>query len=218
MTSIRVLRHEIPVRILHWLIVIEGILLGLTGMQLGGIWGIRVLPAGGSWAVHVTIGMAWILTSLFLLYHLIVSGEYRWYSLRRIPYGFRFLMYEFKAWFVPASNPKIEEIRYDKNRRVYIEKIMPTEIIVWWTFAILGVILALTGLAMAYPEQFSFVLSFFDGFKFIVGGGAYSITRSVHLLSMFIVLGIVILHIYATWVYKMIKAMITGYRDEPVVE
>jgi len=215
MRRITVKRHDIGTRILHWLIVIEGILLGLTGLQMGGIWGIRLFPGGGTWALHVVTGLAWIFTSLYLLYYLIATGEYKWYGLRRLPYGCRYLYNEIKAWFGMGGHVH-EPIRFDNDREDYIEKLVPTEIIVWWIFVFLGIIIMLTGLAMAFPQQFQPILQFFDIFKVILGGGGYSIARSLHTLSMFIILGIFLLHVYAVFLYRMVKGIILGTREEPV--
>lgn len=215
MNRIRVRRHLLGTRILHWLIVIEGIILGLTGMQLGGIWGIRIFPEGGTWSIHVVTGLAWIFTALYLVYYLVATGEYKWYGLSRLPYGCRYLLNEIKAWF--GSGIHIHEpIKFDNDNKEYVEKLIPTEIIVWWIFVILGILIMISGLGMAFPEQFRPLLDFFKIFGFIFGGGAYSIARSIHLLSMFIILGIFILHVYAVFLYRLVKSMIFGEREEPV--
>lgn len=216
MKRVKIKRHAVGTRILHWAIVIEGIILGLTGMQLGGIWGVRILPDGGVWSVHVVVGLAWIFTALYLVYYLFANGEYKWYGFRRIAYGCRYLYEEIKAWFGRGVHYH-EPIKYDEKKGEYVEKLVPTEIIVWWLFVILGIILIISGLGMAFPESFSSLLQLFDVFKYAVGGGPYSIARSVHLLSMFIVLGIFILHIYAVTLYKMLRGIIFGDREEPVV-
>ncbi len=209
-------RHTLGTRLLHWAIVIEGIILGLTGMQLGGIWGVRIFPDGGTWGIHVVTGLAWIFTALFLLYYLVANGEYRWYGLRRLPYGCSYLYNEIKAWFGFGKHVH-EPIKYDHKKGEYIEKLVPTEIIVWWLFVILGILIMLSGLGMAFPKQFLPLLQFFDFLNYAVGGGAYSIARSMHLLTMFIILGIFILHLYAVVLYRMVKGIIVGEREEPVV-
>ena len=215
MSKIHVLRHLIGTRILHWLIVIEGIILGLTGLQLGGIWGIRIFPDGGTWAIHVVTGLAWIFTALYLVYYLLATGEYRWYGLTRLPYGCQYLYNEIKAWFGKGIHIH-EPIKFDNEKEEYVEKLVPTEIIVWWIFVVLGLIIMFSGLGMAFPHQFRFLLDFFGGLSAFFGGGAYSVARSLHLLSMFIILGIFILHLYAVFLYRLVKSMIFGYREEPV--
>lgn len=215
MSRMPVKRHGVGIRILHWLIVIEGIILGLTGLQLGGIWGVRVFPDGGAWSIHVVTGLAWIFTTLYLVYYLLATGEYKWYSLSRLPYGCRYLFNEIKAWFGTGIHIH-EPISFDNDRGEYREKLVPTEIIVWWIFVVLGLIIMLTGLGLAFPRQFGFLLDFFGVFDSIFGGGAYSVSRSLHLVSMFIVLGIFILHLYAVFLYRLVKSIIFGYREEPI--
>ncbi len=209
-------RHLLGTRVLHWAIVIEGIILGLTGMQLGGIWGVRVFPGGGVWAIHVVTGLAWIFTALFLVYYLVATGEYKWYDCRRLPYACRYLYQEIKAWFGLGEHVH-EPIKYDKEKGEYVEKLVPTEIIVWWLFVVLGVIIMFSGLGMAFPEQFLPLLQLFDSLKYVFGGGAYSIARSMHLITMFIILGIFILHLYAVFLYKMVRGIIFGDREEPTM-
>jgi formate dehydrogenase subunit gamma len=216
MRRVRVARHALGFRLLHWLIVVEGVILGLSGIQLGGL-GLRIFPEGGTWAIHVLTGIAWIFTSLVLLYYMVVSGDYRWFGIRRIPYAFRYLVGEARAWFGLGGEVG-EPIAYDLKRGEYREKIVPTEVIVWWVFVIFGLLLMLSGLEMAFSKIFSPLHYFFDVFKYIFGGGPYSIARSLHRLSLFILLGVFVLHVYAVIIFRMLRGIIFGDREEPVVE
>ncbi len=214
---VRVKRHTALFRALHWLIFIEGLILGLTGIQLGGFWGIRVLPNGTVRAVHVVTGLAWLSTSLFFVYYFVISGDYSWYGLRRIPYSLKFMIAEAKAWF--GIGPHIEEpIRYDPKKGEYVERIVPTEAMVWWIYFALGLLIAITGLALAFPEKLSFVYQIASFLASIFGGGPYAVIRALHQLTALLILGVVILHAYAAWVFKMLHAITFGYRDEPLAE
>jgi len=213
----KVTRHSGLYRLLHWSIFIEGVILGLTGMQLGGIWGVRVLSGGTSWATHVLLGLAWFFTAVFFVYYFIASGEYKWYGLRRIPYSLRYLVTETKAWL--GVGPYVEEpIRHDTKKGEYVEKIVPTEVVVLWIYVVLGLVIGFTGLAMAFPEQFAFVFGISGVLAGIFGGGSYSVTRAIHLLAMFLILSVAILHAYSAWVFRMLRSVAFGDRDEPVVE
>jgi len=213
---VRVKRHTLVFRALHWLIVAEGVTLGLTGLQLGGIWGVRVLPGGTARAVHVIVGLAWFFTALLFTQYFLAE-DYKWYSISRIPYSITYMIAEAKAWF--GIGPHLEEpIRYDPKKRKYIEKIVPTEAMVWWIFLILGLIIAFTGLALAFPKSFTLVYEIAGGLAAVLGGGPYSMVRAIHRVAAAAILGVVILHAYAAVVFKMLRAITLGYRDEPVAE
>ena len=129
MKRVRVTRHHLGFRLLHWIIFLEGGLLTLTGMQLGGIFGLQFLP-GTSWAVHVTLGVALLPTLAAFVYYLAVISDYKWYGLRRIPYSLRFLISEARAWFGIGPHVK-EPICFDARNNRYVEKVIPTVVMVW---------------------------------------------------------------------------------------
>jgi len=213
---VKVIRHHLGFRILHWAIFIEGALLTLTGI-MGGLFGLKVITETYT-ATHIVIGLALTVTLGVFVYYIIVDKDYRWYGLRRIPYSLRFFVAEFKAWFGIGPHVK-EPILYDLKKREYKEKVIPTVITVWWIKVILGILLPITGLAMAFPSQFSFVyqLANIIGYP-IAGVGGYAFIRAIHRLLMFLLVGIIILHIYAAWDFKMLRSITLGDRDEPVVK
>ena len=216
MKRIRVERHTTLFRILHWLIFAEGLLLGLTGAQLSGIGGLQVFPEATR-ALHVVTGLAFTATAIFFFYYFVVSGDYRWYGLRRIPYSLRFMVAEARAWF--GIGPHIEEpIRYDPKRREYVEKIVPTEAMVWWIYFALGVLIIITGAALAFPDKLAIVYDIAGYLSPLLGGGPYAVLRAIHRLVALLIFGVVILHAYAAWVFGMLRAITLGHRDEPVAE
>ena len=86
-----VLRHDLIFRVAHWSIFVEGILLVLSGFQLGGIlWG-ALLPLSNV-TFHVLVGIAFIATAAINLIGIFSGGDYRWVGLRRIPYSLRFII------------------------------------------------------------------------------------------------------------------------------
>lgn len=217
MKRVRVLRHHTGFRLLHWVIFIEGVLLTLTGMQLGGIFGLRIL-AETLRAIHVIIGLALIVTLAVFVYYLIITKDYKWYGLRRIPYSLRYLIAETKAWF--GIGPHVSEpIRFTLRSSGYEEKVIPTVIVVWWVYVILGLLLSITGLAMAFPEQFSFIYQLANTIGYaITGVGGYAFIRAIHRLSMFLLVGVVLMHMYSAWVFKLLRSIVLGDREEPVIE
>ncbi len=217
MKRMKVLRHHLGFRLLHWIIFAEGVVLTLTGMQLGGIFGLRILPEA-AWAVHVVTGLALVVTLAVFVYYLIITKDYKWYSLRRIPYSLRYLMAETKAWF--GIGPHVfEPIRFNPRNPGYVEKVIPTVVIVWWVYVALGLGISITGLAMAFPEQFAFVYWLADvvGYN-LAGVGGYAFVRAIHRLCMFLLVGVVIMHAYSAWVFRLVRSIIFGEREEPVLE
>jgi formate dehydrogenase subunit gamma len=210
-----VVRHDLLFRVAHWFIFIEGGLLVITGFQLGGILGGSLFPLSNV-TVHVLIGIAFMATAAIYAMGILAGGDYHWVSLRRIPYSFRYIMKETKGWFglaPPPGNP----VAYDTVGGEYTEKLVPSVIIVFWSFAILGVVLALTGLSLAFPQQFGFVFAVTD----LIGGALTGVTGmafmlTLHRLVTFVLLALVMAHVYASFVFKLVTSMITGRQNERV--
>jgi len=210
-----VLRHDLLFRVAHWSIFIEGGLLVLTGFQLGGILGGAFFPISTVTA-HVLIGIAFMATAAIYAVGILTGGDYRWVGLRRIPYSFKFIIKETKGWFGLAPKPA-NPIAYDPALGGYTEKLVPSVIVVFWSFAIIGVVLALTGLALAYPQQFGFVFAITD----LIGGTLTGVTGmafmlAFHRLVTFILIALVMAHVYASFIFKLVTSMITGKRSERV--
>ncbi|MCS7119381.1 MAG: cytochrome b/b6 domain-containing protein [Archaeoglobaceae archaeon] len=208
-------RHHIGIRFLHWLIFLEGVVLGITGLQLGGLYSVSITEQ--VWMIHVVVGLALICSCAALVYYLLATNEFRWFSIRRIPLSIKFFIKEFKAWF--GIGPAVEEpIIYDKEKKEYVEKLIPSVIIVWWVYVVLGLIIIITGLTMAFPNVFSFFYIFGDFLAPIFGGGEYSVIRALHRFSSYLLASVVIMHSYAVWVFKCLRSMVFGDRAEPVKE
>jgi formate dehydrogenase subunit gamma len=186
-------------------------------MQLGGIFGVRIL-AETVWAVHVTIGLALVVTLAVFVYYLIVTKDYKWYGLRRIPYSLKYLIAETKAWF--GVGPHVfEPIRFNLRNPGYDEKVIPTVVVVWWVYVILGLMLSVTGLAMVFPEQLAFIYQLANTIGHpITGVGGYAFIRAIHRLAMFLLVGVVVMHMYSAWVFKLLRSIVFGDREEPVIE
>ena len=215
MERTEVLRHDLLFRAAHWSIFVEGGLLVLTGFQLGGILGGAFLPLS-TVTFHVLVGIAFMATAAIYGVGIVTGGDYRWVSLRRIPYSFRFIIMETRGWFGLAPKPA-NPIAYDAERQEYAEKLVPSVIVVFWSFLLLGVVLSLTGLALAFPQQFGFVFALTDLIGSIftgVTGMAFMLT--FHRLVTFVLVVLVMMHIYASLIFKLAGSMITGKRNERV--
>lgn len=212
---LEVVRHQGSFRILHWVIFAEGALLAVTGFQLGGILGIVVLPGLG-FTVHVITGLVYCLTALLFVFDMVQAGDYRWVGLRRIPYSLKYIFAETLAWF--SVGPKVKNpIAVDGERGAYVEKLVPSVIIVFWAFLLLGAALGLSGLALAYPAQLGFLYSILNPVgRLLTGVDGLAFMLVFHRLMTFILVALVAAHIYASFVFKLVTSMITGKRAEKV--
>jgi F420-nonreducing hydrogenase I cytochrome b subunit len=213
--TVRVLRHSLFWRILHWSIFFGGVFLVLTGMQRGGMLPFTVFPSN-TFSYHVAVGLLFIAASILVAYEMLSSGEYSWVTIRRIPYSFRFIANETRAWF-GVWPPMKEPIQYDQATHRYKEKMIPSAIVVWWAFIVIGWVQVLSGLGLAFPTQFSFLYIFSDaiGIAF-TGVGGYAFMVAIHRLGTTLLLILVALHIYTTFIYKLVRSSIFGYKEEPV--
>ncbi len=209
-------RHDRMFRILHWLIVGEMVVLLVTGLAVSETLDIVPLISRGlARAVHLVVAFAWLGTITFFLYYFIYSGEYRWFGLRRLGEAFDTLVEEIRAFLRGEHLP--EPIRYDPKRGEYVEKIYPTEVLAWWTWAILWTILATTGLALVFPETFGFINRFWHA---VIASApkATAATRTTHLVIAILVVAVVLIHAYLVIITGIWKGIVYGTREEPVLE
>ena len=216
--EIEVQRHSLFIRIVHWGIAITGIILALTGMELGGLYGVRVLE---EYVLAVHMAVAFVFGGLWGLftYYMLVD-EWKWISLSRIPYAIKFLIAEAKAWL--GIGPHVEDPRgYDPEKKEYVEKIIPTQVLVWWIYLILAILMGITGLAMYYPDFFKFVIDFADKIGDIISPGGvdgYALIRALHRLGMYLFGMVMFMHMYAVVIFGVLPSMITGKRREKVIK
>lgn len=208
-------RHHLGFRFLHWAIVGAAALLMITGIQISGAYGNLSLVSAIR-ATHVVIGEAWICIAFSFLYYFIVSGDYKWYWLSRIPLSLRFFVKEAKAWLGIGSHVD-EPVLYDFEKKDYVEKIVPTEVIVWWVYFLIGVVFLLTGLAKVYPEYTGFVYTIVDWLSPYFGGvKGYAAIRAIHRLNFYILTAVAVMHAYAAVIFHMLRSVVFGDRSEPV--
>jgi len=214
--TIEVKRHSLFYRLVHWSVVFTTFMLMFSGIQLGGIYNIRFF-GDLLRPLHGYVGLVFVALWIMFFYYIIVH-EWKWFSLTRIPYSIRFLIAEAKAWFGVGEH--VEDPRaYDAEKNEYVEKIIPTEVGVWWIYLALAVLMGLTGLAMMFPNGFSWVYGIAKAFSFLFGtDNAYAIVRYVHRFGMYLFLFVIILHVYAVFIFGVVTSMITGKRNEKVVK
>jgi F420-nonreducing hydrogenase I cytochrome b subunit len=214
--TVRTMRHGLAIRITHWAIVIEGVFLTITGFQLNGIFYFG-LPEM-NYSFHIIAGLIFIMTAFIFLYLVIAGRDYKWFAIRRIPYSVRYIFTEGAYWF--RLRPAVQEpIKFDARTGEYKEKLIPSVIVVWWLYALMGLILAITGLADAFPATFAFVYSVTDPIGVaLFGVGGLPFILAVHRLVVVFLIATVALHTYASIIYHMIPSIVVGYREEPVAE
>lgn len=207
-------RHKLGYRVLHWAFVTGMLLLIITGLEIGGIYGnLPLIPNVRAW--HIVIGIAWLCICFAFLYYLLATGDYKWYGLRRLPLAISFLWKEAKAWL--KIGPHVEEpILYDTRKEEYVEKVVPTVVMVWWIYFAIAALLGITGAAMVFPDFFWFVYAIADALAPIFGGiGGYALVRCLHRFGLYLFIFVAIMHAYAAYVFKVLRSITFGDRAEP---
>jgi cytochrome b subunit of formate dehydrogenase len=78
--------------------------------------------------------------------------------------------------------------------------------------------MALTGLALAFPSQFSFVYLVVNPIgSALTGVNGLAFMLALHRLMTLLLIAYVIIHVYAGFIFKMFTSMITGRRTEMAV-
>ncbi len=213
--TIAVKRHSLLYRILHWLIVLEVLLLLLSGLGVSEYIPLALLSRGVARSLHILLGLTWTGTITFFVYYLMMSGEYRWFGVSKIAPAIDFFVHEVRSFI---SGKKVKSpVGYNRDKKKYTEKVVPTEVLAWWGWFTLWTIMVLTGLALIFPDGFGFInrlcYAILPAFS-----TAAAATRFIHLV---ISVGIVIymmIHAYASWTFGMVGSMISGSNDEPVAD
>ena len=209
---VKVKRHSTLFIITHWLIVIEIVLLLLTGLSTGEGFNIGLMERGTARSLHIAIGFIWIGTVIFFLYYFVVSGEYKWFGLSRLGYGFDFMVEEIRCLIRGKHVPN--PILYSSKENRYIEKIVPSEVLAWWGWFFSWLIIGLTGLSLVFPENTSLIHRFFH-FLIPGYGKLAASTRVIHYLTALLIFALMLIHAYFTIIFGMWKSIFTGYCEEP---
>ena len=210
--EIEVLRHSLFYRICHWIIFSTFFTLLITGLCLGKVFNLKAPDKSLFLDIHfytsLIFGAAW-----FLMLGYIIAKEWKFFSLKRIPYGIAFFGAEAKAW---VGGPHVEDPRgYDPEKGEYVEKIIPTEVLVWWGYFALAMIMGFTGLTIYF--NLDFIIRPLDPVaKLLLVDDGYSLLRIIHRLGMFVFGVMVMVHFYAVIIFGVIKSMFTGKRVEKI--
>ncbi len=213
--TITIKRHSLLYRILHWLIVLEVLFLLLSGLGVSEYIPFALLSRGAARSLHILLGLAWTGTITFFVYYFMMSGEYKWFGVSKIAPAIDFFVHELRSFI---SGKKVKSpVGYNRDKKKYTEKIVPTEVLAWWGWFGLWAIMVLTGLALLFPESFGFInrlcYAILPAFS-----KATAATRFIHLVvSMGFVIYMMI-HAYASWTFGMVGSMISGSNEEPVVD
>ncbi|SMP12610.1 formate dehydrogenase subunit gamma [Desulfurobacterium pacificum] len=215
MKKITVKRHSKLFIFLHWLMVLEAAILLITGLALGPNPAIKAIHPFTARSLHIVVGFFFIGTTVFFFYYFVISGEYMWFGLRRLWEAIDFFFDEIRHFLL--RKPVAHKPLYDPKRGDYILKIIPTEVLAWWGWVFLWILLGITGLAIIFPNSFGLVLRFCHA---LVPDWveALSSTQAIHgfLAILFVILAMI--HAYASWKFGMIKSIITGDHEVEVVE
>ena len=206
---VKVERHSKFVRSCHWGIVITCLFLILTGLQLA--FGYQIIDDAE--ALHVRLGMVFLgLWGLFAYFAM--TEEWKWISPGRIPYSIKFVMEEAVAWI---KGGHVEDPRaYDPRRKEYVEKVIPSQVLVWWTYVALTLGISLTGLALYDPETFKPLVNLAGEPAAILGTTGLGLLRALHRFIMFLYVSIAVLHAYAATIFDTLYSMVYGIRREKV--
>ncbi|MCP4115013.1 MAG: cytochrome b/b6 domain-containing protein [Desulfobacteraceae bacterium] len=208
-------RHSFLYRCLHWLIVTEMLLLLLSGLNLSEYLDFDFISRGASRNLHIVAGLAWISTTTFFLYYFIMSGEYKWFGLSKIGHAFDFFVHEAKNCI--EGNKVKSPVAYGIKKKQYVEKVVPTAILAWWGWFGLWTVMAFTGLAILFPGNFNTINSLCHGILPSFGKAAAA-TRLIHMSASMAIVIYMFIHAYATWTFGLTGSMISGTREEPVVD
>lgn len=213
--TIAVKRHSFLYRILHWLIVLQVLLLLSSGFAVSEYIPLAWISRGAARSLHILMGLTWTGTITFFIYYFMMSGEYKWFGVSKIAPAFDFFIHEVRS-FVKGKKVK-SPVGYSRNEKKYAEKIVPTEVLAWWGWVSLWTIMVLTGLALLFPESFGFInrlcYAIIPAFS-----KATAATRFIHLLVSTGMIIYMMIHAYASWTFGMVGSMISGSNEEPVID
>jgi len=213
--TILVDRHSLEYRIYHWSIVITGLIIGWTGLRLGGLYGILIPDMQLALTLHVYLGF--IFAALFvLIFVYVLRHEWEWFTLTRFPYAIKFFIQEALAW--TRLGPHIEDPRgYNPEKKEYVEKLIPTEVMVLWMYIALVVVMGVTGLPLYYKDILAPITNFAGQFAWILNfDNGETLLRVLHRFVMYMFLMTMLIHAYAVIIFDVLGSMITGKKEEKI--
>lgn len=215
MKKIKVKRHSKLFILCHWLMVLEALILLFSGLALGPNPAITFIGRGTARATHIVVGIFFLGTITFFFYYFVISGEYLWFGLRWLWEAIDFFFDEIRHFLLRKSVSHV--LLYDPKRGDYVKKIIPTEVLAWWGWAFLWILLGLSGIAMIYPQHFGFVLRFCH--TLIPDWlDPLSSTLAFHGFVAILFVVLVLIHAYAAWKFGLLKSIITGEHEVCIID
>lgn len=209
-TIMKVKRHTSLFIFLHWLIVLESLILLFTGLNLEPNTVFAFLSRGTARSIHIVTASIFLGSITFFFYYFVISGEYLWFGIRRVLQAVDFFFDEIRHFLLrkPVAHPVI----YDIQDKKYIRKIVPTEVLAWWAWAFLWLILGLTGLSILFPNHFNWILRLCHAIA-PSWTDPISSTQAIHGFAAILYVMLAIIHAYAGWRFHLIKSIINGDED-----
>ncbi|HYB93213.1 MAG TPA: cytochrome b/b6 domain-containing protein, partial [archaeon] len=210
-------RHTLALRIIHWVNFAAMVLLLITGFEISGLYELGGKNVLGFFnnvhELHVWIGGFWLAAVIINIYYLSITGAIQW----EIPniWGIKYLYAETMAWLGFRSGPG-EPIKYDVDKKKFIRKVDPGVWIDFWGFAILTLLIGLTGVMQGFPDfltkvGFHFLYTWIGWLGSIFGVNDPMIaTRILHLFLAYLFVALIILHVYSMAILHYLSPMVTG--------
>jgi thiosulfate reductase cytochrome b subunit len=203
----RIYLHALPVRIWHWINALSFFVLILTGIQIRYRGAVHLVSFKTAVDLHNLVGFVLILNFLLWAIYYALSGKLKVYlpdpNLKNFVLGsIRQARYYAYGIFVGEPNP---------HHATPDSKFNPMQQVAYFNIMLLFLPLQImTGLMLWDLKLFSGWISFFGGLK---------IVDAVHLLLSIFFFAFLFVHVYLATLghtaMTHIKAMFTGYEDEP---
>ncbi len=204
---VTVVRHTIEHRIWHWVFFATMGLLVLTGVEI--YFGITIfggLSLARAWHVIFALLVAFWAYPIFLYFYW-VTGELK--ELVPVTGDIAFFGQMTKN-FLGLSPYYPEHSTYDIKAGKYYKKYNPGQKAVYAGILLFLFLQGVSGFAMFWPDIFGFVTAALGGMANV---------RALHLVLMYAILGLVVMHIYMAVIpqnREALKSMFTGKASERV--
>ena len=209
---VRVIRHPIEHRIWHWVFFATIGLLVLTGLDMYLTYSVFGYSIYGGFSQARSWHMIFAMLAAFWAYPIFlyiygVTGELK----ELIPFTSDLAFFGHMARnFLGLSTYYPEHSTYDVRGKKYYRKYNPGQKLVYGGILFFLLLQGLTGFSMFWPDKFGFVAS--------ILGGVVNV-RALHLALMYVVLGLVTMHVYMAVIppnWVSLKSMFIGRALERV--
>ncbi len=185
----RYLRHDLPERIVHWLMAISVILLILTGLNIRYPGIIPALDMNGSRYIHFVSMYVLIFSWIFHIYHTLRmerQGEvFSWQDIKQLPGTIKYYLFLTDVHPVYIKYNPLQKLAYN---------------VVW----LLILVQVVTGLVLYWPHTFMGLADMFGGLMAV---------RILHDFMTYVFISFLLVHVYLilTEDIRTLWAMFHGY-------